>query len=57
MKVQVKKIKPAGHVIAKCSMRGTFERSFASMEDLRKVWPGAEIVSIEEHDGYTVVYC
>ena len=57
MKVKVKKIRATGQVIAKCSMRGTFEQSFASMKDLRKVWPGAEIVRTEEHDGYTIVYC
>lgn len=44
-------------VFAHCSMTGKFEGAFESMEDLRKVWPGAEIVCTEEHDGYTVVYC
>lgn len=44
-------------VIAKCSHTGKFERAFGSMEALRKAWPGAEIVGIDEHKGFTVVYC
>ena len=44
-------------VIAKCSHTGKFERTFSSMEALRKAWPSAEIVGVDEHKGFTVVYC
>ena len=55
--VEAKPVKARGHIIAKCSHTGKFEASFESMEALRKAWPGAEIVCIEENNGYTVVYC
>lgn len=55
--VEVKPVKARGQVIAKCSHTEKFERSFTSMEELRKVWPSVEIVCTEEHNGYTVVYC
>lgn len=60
MKVKVTKMSAISNkrfVIAKCSHTGKFERAFGSMEDLRKEWPSAEIVGIDEHKGYTVVYC
>ena len=44
-------------IIAKDSMTGKVEMEFESMEDLRKEWPSAEIVSTEEYEDYTVVYC
>lgn len=44
-------------IIAKDSMTGEFEKEFESMEALRKEWPSAEIVSTEEYEDYTVVYC
>ena len=35
-----------------------FERDFASDDELRSVWPGAEIVSLEENeDGSVTIYC
>ena len=49
--------KESKKIIAKCSHTGEFEASFESMEALRKAWPSAEITCVEEHDGYTVVYC
>ena len=58
VKVNVKSRKAAEwKVIAYDSMTGEFEAAFESMEQLRKVWPGAEIVCIEECDGYIKVYC
>ena len=45
-------------IFARDSMTGEFLAAFASMADLRKTWPGAEIVGTEEQaDGTTVVYC
>ena len=44
-------------VFAYDSMTGKFEGAFESMEALRKCWPSAEIVCIEECDGCTKVYC
>lgn len=45
-------------VFARDSMTGEFFAAFASMAELRKAWPGAEIVSTErQNDGTTVVYC
>lgn len=45
-------------VFARDSMTGEFLGAFESMADLRKAWPGAEIVSTEEQDdGTTLVYC
>ena len=60
MKVSVTKRYKFGEkkiVIAMCSDTGKFERTFSTMEALRKEWPGAEIVGIDEHKGFTVVYC
>ena len=60
MKVKVSKKYMFGDkkiVIAKCSDTGKFERTFGSMAELRKVWPSAEIVGVDEHKGFTVVYC
>lgn len=56
MKVKVN-VKSTAKVHAHCSMTGKFERAFESMEALRKCWPSAEIVCIEECDGYIKVYC
>ena len=57
VKVNVKNRKAAEwKVLAYCSHTGEFEAAFESMEQLRKVWPGAEIVCTEECDGYTKVY-
>lgn len=44
-------------VFAYDSMTGKFEAAFESMEQLRQVWPSAEIVNTVECDGYTKVYC
>lgn len=46
------------NVFARDSMTGEFLAAFESMDDLRKTWPGAEIVSTEEQDDGTIlVYC
>lgn len=59
MKVKVTKHRMAAEwkVIAYCNMTGRFEGAFESMEQLRQVWPSAEITCIEECDGYIKVYC
>lgn len=59
MKVKVTKHRIAAEwkVLAYDSMTGRFEAAFESMEQLRQVWPSAEIVSTEECDGYVKVYC
>lgn len=44
-------------VMAYCSMTGEFEGAFESMEELRKVWPSAEIVCTEDCGDYIKVYC
>lgn len=59
MKVKVTKRKMDAEfkVIAYCSMTGKFEGAFESMDQLRKVWPSAEIVSVEDCGDYIKVYC
>ena len=47
----------AKRVIAWDGDTGDYLRHFDSMEELRELWPSAEIVSKEEYDTYIVVYC
>ena len=44
-------------IVAKDSDTGDYLRKFHTMEELRKIWPSAEIVCTEECDGYIKVYC
>ena len=57
VKVTTRTMDAKWKVIAFCSMTGRFEGAFESMEELRKVWPGAEIVSTEDCGDYIKVYC
>ena len=44
-------------IVAKDSDTGDYLRKFHTMEELRNIWPSAEIVGIEENEDCTVVYC
>ena len=44
-------------IVAKDSDTGDYLRKFHTMEELRKVWPSAEIVGKEEQEDCIVVYC
>ena len=44
-------------IVAKDSDTGDYLRKFHTMEELRKIWPSAEIVGTEETEDCTVVYC
>lgn len=44
-------------IVAKDSDTGDYLRKFHSIEELRRIWPSAEIVSTEEYDHHIVVYC
>ena len=44
-------------IVARDSFTEEYLRKFHSLEELREIWPSAEIVSIEEYDHHIVVYC
>ena len=44
-------------IVAKDSDTGDYLRKFHTMEELRKMWPSAEIVGTEEQEDCIVVYC
>lgn len=44
-------------IVAKDSDTGDYLRKFHTMDELRKIWPGAEIIGTEENEDCTIVYC
>ena len=44
-------------IVAKDSDTGDYLRKFHSIQELRAIWPGAEIVGTEELEDCIVVYC
>ena len=44
-------------IVAKDSDTEEYLRKFHTIEELRKIWPGAEIVGKEELEDCIVVYC
>lgn len=44
-------------IVAKDSDTGDYLRKFHSIQELRKIWPSAEIVGTEELEDCIVVYC
>ena len=44
-------------IVARDSDTGEYLRKFNSIEELREIWPSAEIVSVEENHNHIVVYC
>lgn len=44
-------------IVARDSDTGEYLRKFNSMDELREVWPSAEITCIEENHNHIVVYC
>lgn len=55
--LMIKEMKPTV-IHAYDSYTEEFERDFADYDELRTVWPGAEIVPVEGNvDGSVTIYC
>ena len=44
-------------IVAKDGDTGDYLRKFHTIKELREIWPGAEIVGMEEQEDCIVVYC